>query len=469
MAKISELPTTTSLTGAETVPLVQSGVTKTSTLTVIKNWITSTLTGYATSGANSNITSLSGLTTPLSVPQGGTGVATITGIVKGNGTSVFSAAIVNTDYTTPSGIQAQAVTSTTTSGTASAYIATMSPSITGLVANKTRVNLTFHASNSGAASTLNVDSTGVVNIKQYDSTGTKIDPIIIANMNADILYDGTNWVILDSLPASTGSFSPPVRHTVLNGPVDSNGFAAFGGSTGSTTVTASGILTVTAANGVTTTGNVDKTFQITNPSWTGLSTNGTMYLYVDWNSGSPITGSTTLAPTYQWGGTYSTTSNQHTFNIQEMTMKVGNGAAATQTYRVFVGEVTVAGGVTTAITWYALMRQYVSASTALPAAATAQSFNHNIGIPPEFLNWTYVGVCTSAIAGFSVGDRSGPSIYSYTTSAVSGDIRNFIDKKTCQIIAESNSGFAIKTKGTGVSTLIGTANFNTIQIITGVF
>lgn len=48
----------------------------------------------AKSGANSDITSLSGLTTALSVAQGGTGATSITSgsILKGNGTSAFSAA-----------------------------------------------------------------------------------------------------------------------------------------------------------------------------------------------------------------------------------------------------------------------------------------------------------------------------------------------------------------------------------------
>ena len=41
----------------------------------------------------------------------------------------------------------------------------------------------------------------------------------------------------------------PVRQTVLSGGVDSNGFASFGGSTGTATVTASTILIATAANG----------------------------------------------------------------------------------------------------------------------------------------------------------------------------------------------------------------------------
>jgi len=47
------------------------------------------IAGYATSGANSNITSLTGLTTPLSISQGGTGASTLTAnnVLLGNGTS----------------------------------------------------------------------------------------------------------------------------------------------------------------------------------------------------------------------------------------------------------------------------------------------------------------------------------------------------------------------------------------------
>ena len=50
-----------------------------------------TATSSAVSGANGDITSLTGLTTPLSVPQGGTGAATLTGYVKGTGTTAMTA------------------------------------------------------------------------------------------------------------------------------------------------------------------------------------------------------------------------------------------------------------------------------------------------------------------------------------------------------------------------------------------
>jgi hypothetical protein len=53
-----------------------------------------TFNAKVSSGANSTITSLSGLTTDLSVAQGGTGASTLTGVVHGNGTSAFTAGAV---------------------------------------------------------------------------------------------------------------------------------------------------------------------------------------------------------------------------------------------------------------------------------------------------------------------------------------------------------------------------------------
>jgi hypothetical protein len=190
-----------------------------------------------------------------------------------------------------------------------------------------------------------------------------------------------------------------VRQTVKFGPVDANGFSDFGGATGGTTVTATGTIYPTASYGM-----MDLIGSITNPAWTGLSTNGTMYLYVDIAAdGTCTTGVGTLAPVYQWGGTYSTTNGQFTFNIQEMTGKVGNGATAAQTYRVYVGEVTVTGGVVAAsgITWYALNGKYRSPDQTI-TAATPVTLNHNIGVQPGKV--TYRIRCLTAELGYAVGD-----------------------------------------------------------------
>ncbi len=51
--------------------------------------------GAAASGANSDITSLSALSPPLSVSQGGTGAGSLTGVVKGNGTDALTASDVD--------------------------------------------------------------------------------------------------------------------------------------------------------------------------------------------------------------------------------------------------------------------------------------------------------------------------------------------------------------------------------------
>jgi hypothetical protein len=58
-------------------------------------------TAYALKGANTDITSLTGLTTALGVPYGGTGASTLTGVLKGNGASAFTAATAGTDYVAP--------------------------------------------------------------------------------------------------------------------------------------------------------------------------------------------------------------------------------------------------------------------------------------------------------------------------------------------------------------------------------
>jgi hypothetical protein len=172
------------------------------------------------------------------------------------------------------------------------------------------------------------------------------------------------------------------RQTVLSGPVDSNGALALGGSTGSTTVTGSGTIVATAAYGSDVRGDIDRVASITNPSWTGLSTNGTMYLYMTIGTdGTATPGASATAPTYQRAGTYSTTSGAWTYNYAEHVGKLGNGSSADQVSRVYVGEVTVSGGVVSALSWYALRGEY-EGPWFVVSAADSVSRSHNIGVPP---------------------------------------------------------------------------------------
>jgi hypothetical protein len=212
--------------------------------------------------------------------------------------------------------------------------------------------------------------------------------------------------------------TPYVRQTVLTGAVDTNGLPSFGGATGSTTVTTSTTLTATAANGI-----ANRIGSITNPSWTGLSTNGAMYLYLDIDSaGVCTTGSTTLQPNYRWGGADVTTNNQFTFNIQEMVGKVGNGATAAQTYRVFVGEVTVAGSVVTAITWYALMGRYISPDQSIPANGTAITVSHNLGMNTPHINCASFIKNTTSEGSYINGDMMQTSVIDNAPNAMATSV-----------------------------------------------
>jgi len=85
-------------TGGYAVTVKVSGLTGISVPNGVKVVLVSNGTDVV--AAATYLTSLS-LGTVLTVANGGTGVATLTGVVKGNGTSAFSAAAAGTDYLAP--------------------------------------------------------------------------------------------------------------------------------------------------------------------------------------------------------------------------------------------------------------------------------------------------------------------------------------------------------------------------------
>lgn len=98
-----------------------------------------------------------------------------------------------------SNVQSQTNTAFTSAGTAPSFTITTSPAYGAYAANQ-RMRVKFHAASAGS-DTLNRDGLGAKNIKQYDSAGAKVAPVIVANMLCDVEYDGTDMVILDPLPA----------------------------------------------------------------------------------------------------------------------------------------------------------------------------------------------------------------------------------------------------------------------------
>lgn len=98
-------------------------------------------------------------------------------------------------------IQGQTYTAFTTAGAAPNFTLTPSPAITAYAAGQ-RFRVKFNAAGNGA-DVINVSALGNKNLKQYDSTGAKVAPIIAGNQLVDIEYDGVDFVLLDPLPQAT--------------------------------------------------------------------------------------------------------------------------------------------------------------------------------------------------------------------------------------------------------------------------
>lgn len=179
----------------------------------------------------------------------------------------------------PKNLQNQTYSSFLTTGTSTAYVVTPSPALTSYTTNQ-RFGVTFHTQGTGSP-TVNISGLGVKNLKQYDSTGTKITPTIAANQITDIIYDGTDFVIVDVLPASVG-----VRGAYKNL------VATAIGTTATVTVTADEFVVESATGSYQTLRSVNISPSLTSSGVNGLdagsATANTWYaLYVIWN---PSTG-----------------------------------------------------------------------------------------------------------------------------------------------------------------------------------
>jgi len=167
----------------------------------------------AASGANSDITSLTGLTTALTVAQGGSGAATLTGILKGNGTSAFTAvtapsgAIVGTTDTQT--LSAKTLTNpTVTNYVETPYSANSSTAITLDLTNGTVQIITLTGNATITMPTATSGKSFIMFLKQ-DGTGSRTvtwstvkwagatAPTITATASKQDIYsffaDGTNW------------------------------------------------------------------------------------------------------------------------------------------------------------------------------------------------------------------------------------------------------------------------------------
>jgi hypothetical protein len=148
----------------------------------------------------------------ITVPYGGTGVATLTGIVKGNGQSAFSAATAGTDYVTPTGTETL-TNKTLTNPTVTNYVETpftanSSTAITLALTNGTVQIITLTGNATITMPTAVSGKSFLLMLKQ-DGTGSRTvtwstvkwsggtAPTITATASRLDIYsffsDGTNW------------------------------------------------------------------------------------------------------------------------------------------------------------------------------------------------------------------------------------------------------------------------------------
>ena len=114
------------------------------------------------------------------------------------GATVWTVDNLSVTDATKNGIQSQSYTAGTTGGTSTAYTLTPSPAITALAENQ-RFAVEFHTA-SGSSPTLAVSGLTAKNLKYRDAAGAKTAVAsgdIPTDWRSDVIYDGTDWIVLD--------------------------------------------------------------------------------------------------------------------------------------------------------------------------------------------------------------------------------------------------------------------------------
>ncbi len=250
--------------------------------------ITTTGTGAATlSGTTLNIPTVasavnaSTISGTLAVANGGTGVTTLTGLVKGNGTSAMTTAVAGTDYVAPSGTFYVGTTQIAHNRSSAAQTLT-GVSIDGNAATATT------ASSAGYATTANSANSATSATTALNFTGSLVGDVS-GTQGATVIGIGkvTNTMLAGGITVAKGGTGA----TTLTGLVKGNGTNAMTAAVAGTDYQAPITLTTTGTGAATLSGT---TLNI--PSITGGVSSLTYTTVTSYASGGTISGtSLTLA------------------------------------------------------------------------------------------------------------------------------------------------------------------------------
>jgi len=179
---------TVNSSGSNLVATVPAGVTTVCTCILI--------TGTTAASWDADI---QGFTTTLPVAQGGTGAATLTGVIKGNGTSAITAATAGTDYVAPATATSFTAKQTFTGATgslASAFInATETSTISATAAtgtinyDVTTQSVLYYTSNASANWTVNIRGNATTSLNTLMSTNDSLTVVFLVTNGATAYYN----------------------------------------------------------------------------------------------------------------------------------------------------------------------------------------------------------------------------------------------------------------------------------------
>jgi hypothetical protein len=189
----------TTATGTGSVVLATSPTLVTPALgtPVSGNFSTGTFT-WPTFNQNTSGTA-AGLSATLAVTSGGTGVTTLTGLVKGSGTSAFTAATAGTDYVAP-GTATTFTAKQTFSGGAATMAATLANALevatisataaTGTINyDITTQSVLYYTSNASANWTVNFRASSGTSLNTAMATGESVTTVFMVTQGSTAYYN----------------------------------------------------------------------------------------------------------------------------------------------------------------------------------------------------------------------------------------------------------------------------------------